>query len=80
MSVSVTDTGVLYKSGALTRKQRLIPFNKINSVDSKIGLMGRKWDYGTVLISTGNDVEKIVIGSIDRPHILQQLVESHIRG
>jgi membrane protein YdbS with pleckstrin-like domain len=77
-SVTVTENGILYRSGAITRKQRLIPYNKINSVDVQIGLIGRMWDYGNVLVSTGNDIEKIVIKSIERPRELQQMIETHI--
>jgi uncharacterized membrane protein YdbT with pleckstrin-like domain len=58
--------------------QKQIPYNKINTVDLKMGLLGKLWDYGDVRVFTGNDVEGIAFKQIDRPRQLKQLIETRI--
>jgi len=78
MSITVTENGLLYKKGWLSTSQKQIPFSKINTVDLKMGLIGKAWDYGDVKVFTGNDVEGIVFKGIDRPRVLKQLIEARI--
>ena len=77
-SITVSENGLLYKKGWLNTTQKQIPYNKINTVDLKMGLLGKMWDYGEVRIFTGNDVEGIAFKNIDRPKELKSLIEAKI--
>jgi uncharacterized membrane protein YdbT with pleckstrin-like domain len=77
MSITVGDNSVEFKKGWLNTTHRQIPYDKINSVDVKIGLMGRFLGYGDVRVFTGNDVEGIKFQGIENPHELRRQIEAH---
>ncbi len=77
--IIVDAKGVTLRSGWLTVTHRNVPFNKVNNVDIKQGLVGKKYDYGTITIRTGNDSEKILLNGVDRPFELKRIIEERIR-
>lgn len=77
-TITVGENGLLFKKGMINTTQKQIPYNKINTVDLKMGLLGKLWDYGDVRVFTGNDVEGIAFKQIDRPHQLKQMIEARI--
>ncbi|MGH7234636.1 MAG: PH domain-containing protein [Candidatus Saccharimonadales bacterium] len=74
----IDNKGVHFKTGWLFTHQRHIPYSKVNNVDVKISPLGRWWNYGSITLFTGNDVEGISLKYIDKAVELKGLVESRI--
>lgn len=77
-SITIGKNGVEYRRGWLSTTFKQIPYDKINSVDAKISLMGNLLDYGKIWIFTGNDADGIGFKSIDKPNVLRQLIENEL--
>ena len=77
-TVSVVQTGLIYKTGLINKVEKQIPFTRVNSVDIKRNLPGQFLSYGDVRVFTGNDIDGIVFRGIDNPETLKQVIQSHI--
>jgi uncharacterized membrane protein YdbT with pleckstrin-like domain len=58
--ISVTDRRVIYKTGLVSRRTVEMNMDKVESVDVSQGVLGRVFDYGTVVIrGTGAGLEPL---------------------
>jgi putative membrane protein len=65
---AVTPQGVQVRSGLLTRRERLVPFERIQSVDLREGLLERLFGVTQVRIETaaGGGNADVILGAISR--------------
>jgi membrane protein YdbS with pleckstrin-like domain len=65
--IVVSEDGLRYQTGLLTKTSKTIPWGKVNSVDSQISWFNRLLGSGNVKISIGNDVDGIKLKGVERP-------------
>jgi membrane protein YdbS with pleckstrin-like domain len=65
--------------GGLGSKVTQVPYAKINSVTISQGILGKTWNSGDVIISTGNDVTGITFRGIENPHLLKETIEKRTK-
>lgn len=53
-----------------------VPYDKVNSVSVKQTFLGRIFNYGDVIIYTGNDVAGLEFKMIDKPNELRDDISS----
>lgn len=69
--VTLSDSGISYTEGIITKHSEIIPYDKINSVNVQQGPLQASLGYGDVIIETGNDAEPIVLTEIEHPDQLR---------
>ena len=73
----VTTERVIVKRGIIRRDLRELPFSRIETCEFTQSIMGRIFDFGTVIVSgTGN--ARIIIGIIDHPANFRQAIAQKI--
>jgi uncharacterized membrane protein YdbT with pleckstrin-like domain len=77
-TVSVGQTGLVYKTGLIRKVEKQIPFSRVNSVDIQRNLAGQYFHYGDVRVLAGNDLDGIVFRGIDNPQALKEVIQSRI--
>lgn len=77
-TVSVSQNGLVYKSGLIKKVEKQIPFSRVNSVDVQRNLAGQYLHYGDVRVLAGNDLDGIVFRGIDNPQQLKEVIQSRI--
>lgn len=70
-SITITPKGVLMKKGILTSTDVEIPFQKINTVTVKRGVLGKIFGYGDIYIFAGNDIHGIPFKGLEAPEKLK---------
>lgn len=65
--------------GGISTKVTQVPYSKVNSVTVSQGILGKSWNSGDVIISTGNDVSGIVFKGIENPHLLKETIEKRTK-
>lgn len=75
-SITIEDNMVTLTKGILSQKTTEIPLDKINSVTIRRGLFGHMFDFGTLIISTGNDTSGIKFVGLDRPNIVKRRLKN----
>lgn len=78
-SLSLDDKHLKLKTGILSNHEVEIPFDKINTISVRQGLLGKILNFGDIVIHTGNDVSGIAFKSIDNPQQIKVLVQSKIK-
>jgi len=74
---AVTTHRVIVKRGIICRDLRELPFSKIETCEFTQSIIGRIFDFGTVIVSgTGN--ARIIIGIIDHPSRFRQAIAQKI--
>ena len=69
---------VTLSRGVVTATVTDVPYGRINSVSVRKGQMGSLTNSGTVVISTGNDVDGIVFKNIERPEELKRALQARM--
>ena len=77
-TVSIGQTGLVYKTGLIRKVEKEIPFSRVNSVDVQRPLAGQYLGYGDVRVLAGNDLDGIVFRGIDNPLKLKEVIQSRI--
>ncbi len=75
-SITIEDNMVTLTKGIISQKTTEIPLNKINSVTIQRGLFGHMFDFGTLIIATGNDTTGIKFVGLDRPNIVKRRLKN----
>ncbi len=70
-SIKVTDDSIELKKGIINVVKTEVPHSKINSIQVKQGIFGRMFNFGEVIISTGNDIAGIKFRHIESPNKLK---------
>lgn len=78
-SLSLDDRHLKLKTGILSNHEVEIPFDKINTISVKQGLLGKILSYGDIIVHTGNDVSGIAFKSIDNPQQIKALIQGRIK-
>ena len=79
-SLTLDDNHVKLKTGIISNHEIVIPYNKINTVSVKQGILGMILNYGNLIIFTGNDVSGIVFKDIDKPVQLRDIIQQKIKA
>lgn len=74
--ITITSNEVTLKTGVITQKTTEIPLKKINTVAIKRGLLGRMFNYGNIVIFTGNDKSGIKFVGIDKPEAIKRKLKA----
>ncbi len=73
-TITTTPDSLEMKRGILVVEKIEVPYSKVNSIHIKQSILGRIFNFGTVIISTGNDTTGIVFRNIHSPNELKQRV------
>jgi len=73
--LEVKDSSLLLKTGFLKVVRHEIQYNKINSITIEQSLFGRMFNYGTIVIVTGNNISGIKFKNIDNPEEIKNLID-----
>lgn len=65
--LTINDKSVILNKGLIITHEIEVPFNKINSVSVRKGILGGILGYGNIVIFTGNDSSGIVFSAVDNP-------------
>jgi uncharacterized membrane protein YdbT with pleckstrin-like domain len=71
-SIKVTNDSIELKKGIINIDKTEVPHSKINSVQVKQGIFGRMFNFGDVIMSTGNDTSGIKFRHIESPNELKE--------
>lgn len=74
LSITLTERSLIMRKGTLSASETEVPYSKVNSVTVRQSTMGKAFNYGDIIISTGNDVTGVVFDSIENPHRLKEIV------
>jgi len=77
--ITITPKGVLMKKGILTSTDIEIPFQKINTVTVRRGVLGKIFGYGDIYIFAGNDIHGIPFKGLEAPEKLKAEILSYIK-
>lgn len=72
------DSGVTLRQGLVVINEQHLPFTKIHAVTSAIGPLGRRFDYGTIRLSVGNDQNHITVANLAGCADLKRRLEAHL--
>ncbi len=75
--VVATDTSIILHKGWLIKSVTEIPYTKINNVSVT---KGARATHGSLVISTGNDSSKMLLGSFEGVQELHRIIQSHLAG
>jgi uncharacterized membrane protein YdbT with pleckstrin-like domain len=77
----VTSEGLYRKNGIFSRSVQKIGFEKVQNISFSQGILGKKFGYGNIEISTagGSGIE-MRFGSIENPKEVQQLINKQIKN
>lgn len=70
--LQLTDNSVILKTGWLNVKTIEIPYAKVNSVSTRVNIIGKIFGYGDIVILSGNDISGQVFENIDQPEAVKQ--------
>lgn len=73
--ITIDTNTVTLTTGLLAQNTTEIPLTKINTVMVKRGLFGRAFNYGNLVIFTGNDSSGIKFRGLDRPDEVKRLLK-----
>lgn len=79
-SLKLEESHIKLKTGIISNHEVVIPYEKINSVSVKQGLLGLILNYGNIIIFTGNDSSGILFKDIDSPVKLRDLIQQKINS
>lgn len=71
-SIRITKDSIELKKGIIFIDKTEVPHSKINSIQVKQGIFGRMFNFGDVIMSTGNDTSGIKFQHIDSPNELKE--------
>lgn len=74
----IDEKHVKLKTGILSNNETDIPFDKINTIAIRQGLLGKILNYGSIVIFTGNDTSGILFGWIDKPKEIKAEIQSRL--
>ena len=77
-SLTIGDKHLKLKTGILSNNELEIPYNKINSISVKQGLIARLLGFGSIVIYTGNDVSGIVFKQLNYPSEIKKAIQEKI--
>lgn len=66
---------IILEKGIISKSTIDIPYNKINSIQVRQGIIGRMLHYGDVVILTGNDIAGQVFEGIDNPQQIKMRIQ-----
>ena len=73
--ITLKEKVVVLQRGGLSTSTTEVPYAKVNSVTVNQGVVGKSWNYGDIIISTGNDVAGVTFKGIANPHRLKELIQ-----
>ena len=74
-SVTLDQTGVSLHRGTFTKTEQRLALGNINAVTTKVGILGNRFDYGTILLTVGNDRNQITVGNLEGCRDLKQQLD-----
>jgi membrane protein YdbS with pleckstrin-like domain len=77
--LTTTPNTVLLETGFITKHTTDIPYYHINAVHIEQTFLGRIFDTGDVIITSGNDISKDYLYGIQRPSKLRTIIYEHKR-
>lgn len=75
-TITLGDTTLVLKKGVLTVDTTDIPYAKINTVSIKVGMLGKLFNYGDIVIYSGNDTSGIEFKGIESPELLKKEIQN----
>jgi uncharacterized membrane protein YdbT with pleckstrin-like domain len=76
--ISLNEQGIHMHKGWLNVTDKQVPYEKVNSVESRQSLSDRMLGCGQISIFTGNDVQGIAFMGIDRPTYVKQAIQDRV--
>ena len=73
--LSIDEKHLKLKTGILSNNEVEVPYNKINTISVKQGLLGKILDFGSIVIYTGNDKSGIVFNQLDNPSSIKLAIQ-----
>lgn len=76
----VTNRGLYRKAGLFSRSVKKVDFNKVQNISFSQGILGKKFGYGNVEISTaGSSGIEMMYAGIENPKNVQEMINKRIK-
>lgn len=76
--LSIDNNHVKLKTGILSNNEVGVPYNKINTISVKQGLIGKMLNFGSIVIYTGNDKSGIEFTQVDSPLEIKMAIQERM--
>lgn len=78
-SLTLKKNGLEFKKGLINVQHKEIGYDKINSVETTISIVGKYLGFGTIQVYTGNDRDKLMFTGVNHVTELRQKLETKRR-
>jgi uncharacterized membrane protein YdbT with pleckstrin-like domain len=76
--ITLGKQGIHMHKGWLNITDKQVPYEKVNTVESRQSLIDRMFGCGQLKIYTGNDIQGIAFMGIDKPQKVKQMIEERV--
>ena len=76
--IILNNNGVEIHDGILSFRSHQIPYEKINSVTVYKNIVGKYFNFGDILITTGNDTGSLIFHAMDKPEHLKEILDQRL--
>lgn len=73
--LEIGERGVVLKMGLLSTVKHEIKYDKINSITISQGPLAKMLNYGTITITTGNDLSGLSFPDISNPNEVKKIID-----
>jgi uncharacterized membrane protein YdbT with pleckstrin-like domain len=75
-SLTLGHSSIQIKSGLFSTTITELPYSKVHTVSVSSGVFGKMFDYGNIVIYTGNDISGIKFTGISHPQQIKATIQA----